>query len=362
MPGSITVEELPIPDSLAAVDGDDFLAIVDICNAVAREYMGEKTDPTTIDEFYAGLVDQTYERNRAFIVRHAGRPIAHAFIFWSTEPDTRVSWLDVNVDPGHRNQGAGSALLDRLEQIAREAGRPVAQVGGKHRTDLPGPTLASPTGFGALPREDPVVRFLRNRGYALEQVYRVSHLHLPIADEDLAARMAEVWQPAGAGYRIETWIGSTPDRWLDDVAVVMNRMSTDAPAGNLEIEEEPWDADRVRKRDELRAASGRTTLVAAVEHLPSGRLVAYSDLSVSDDGTRPAHQGDTLVLKEHRGHRLGTIVKLANIQQVQSFRPRMPYIATDNAEENRPMLDVNEAIGFTPVAYIGAWKKMLQQG
>ena len=359
MPGSITVEELPIPDSLAAVESDDHLAIVDIRNAITREYMGDNADHMTVGEFYAGLVDQTYERNRAFIVRDGGAPIAYGIIYWSTEPGTRVSWLEVNVHPDHRNQGVGSALLDRLEQVAREAGRPVAQGGGNHRTDLPGPALASPTGFGALPQADPVVRFLTGRGYALEQVERVSRLHLPIAGDVLAARMAEAWQRAGAGYRIETWIGSTPDRWLDDVAVVMNRMATDAPAGNLEIEEEPWDADRVRKRDALRAASGRTTLVAAVEHLPSGRLVAYSDLSVPGDGARPAYQGDTLVVKEHRGHRLGMIVKLANIQQLQANRPDTPHIDTDNADENRPMLDVNEAVGFIPVAYIGAWKKTL---
>jgi GNAT superfamily N-acetyltransferase len=137
----------------------------------------------------------------------------------------------------------------------------------------------------------------------------------------------------------------------------MNRMSTDAPSANFEVEEEPWDAERVRRRDERRSASGRTTHVAAVEHIPGGRLVAYSDLSVSGDRTRPAHQGDTLVLAEHRGRRLGMVVKLANIRQLQEFGPEIPYIATNNAEENRPMLDVNEAVGFVSISCIGAWKK-----
>jgi hypothetical protein len=88
--------------------------------------------------------------------------------------------------------------------------------------------------------------------------------------------------------------------------------------------------------------------------------VAFNGVSVSEtDRTRPAQQGVTLVLKEHRGHRLGMLVKVANIRQLMKESPTTPFILTDNAEENRPMLDVNEAVGFEAIAYEGAWQKVL---
>ncbi len=101
--------------------------------------------------------------------------------------------------------------------------------------------------------------------------------------------------------------------------------------------------------------------MAAVEHIPSGQLVAFNGLSVPEDRARPVDQGVTLVLKEHRGHRLGMAVKIANIEQLQAFSPSSPFIMTGNAEENRPMLDVNEAVGFVPAGYVGAWKKTLPE-
>jgi GNAT superfamily N-acetyltransferase/RimJ/RimL family protein N-acetyltransferase len=357
MQSQLVIDDLALPTTLDGQDADDFLAAVEVYNVITRHALGAAADRVTPAEMLASVQDQAYMPKRLFVARRDDTVVAMAFLAWSVEPNTRVTWIDVRVRPEWRNQGIGISLFDHLESIARESGRPFVQGQAVHEVVPGGPRLESPTGFGSLPRDEATVRFLLGRGYNLEQVNRMSILHLPVMATTLAEHLATAQERAGKDYRVVTWAGDTPERWLDDVALIMNRMSTDAPSGNLEIEEETWDAERVRHHDEQRRQSGRVRLVAAVEHVPGGRLVAFNGLSVPGERTRPVQQGVTLVLREHRGHRLGMITKIANIQQLQAFSPESPSIITDNAEENRPMLDVNEAVGFVPLAYLGAWKK-----
>ena len=74
------------------------------------------------------------------------------------------------------------------------------------------------------------------------------------------------------------------------------------------------------------------------------------------DVARAASQDDTLVLREHRGHALGMLLKLENLALLERDFPGHPSVITWNADENRHMLAVNEALGFTPMAYEGAWR------
>ena len=63
---------------------------------------------------------------------------------------------------------------------------------------------------------------------------------------------------------------------------------------------------------------GRTTFITLA--LRDGEAVAHSDLYVLADET-VAHQMDTLVRRDHRGHRLGTAVKVTNLAALTRARP-----------------------------------------
>ena len=136
-------------------------------------------------------------------------------------------------------------------------------------------------------------------------------------------------------------------------------MTTDAPQGDLDEPAEEWTIERLDDFEREIEEGPRFMVTAAAEHVPSGELVGFTQLMVARDATRPVDQDDTIVLKEHRGHRLGMLLKIANIRQLEEVAPGHPSIITFNAEENRPMLDVNEAVGFLPVGYEAAWQKTI---
>ncbi len=62
---------------------------------------------------------------------------------------------------------------------------------------------------------------------------------------------------------------------------------------------------------------------------------------------------------EHRGHRLGLAVKLANLDFLAEREPAVRMIGTGNAQENAPMIAVNDMLGFE-IAGVGMfWQKQL---
>jgi GNAT superfamily N-acetyltransferase len=207
-----------------------------------------------------------------------------------------------------------------------------------------------------VPAANAEVLFLQMNGYRLEQVARASRLALPL---DVTAALARAIEQSGPDYVLHFWTGVTPSNWAPDMAMLRTRMSTEEPNAGLDEPEDPWTPERLIADEELRLATGRTFLTVAVESGPTGGLIGYSTLSVPAETDRAVVQWDTLVLPEHRGHRLGMLLKVANIDTLQRLRPGHPSITTFNAEENRHMLNVNEAVGFVRIGCDGAWRKDL---
>ena len=71
------------------------------------------------------------------------------------------------------------------------------------------------------------------------------------------------------------------------------------------------------------------------------------------------YQGDTLVLREHRGHGLGMLTKIAVLDALATVRPDAERIHTWNAQENAHMLAINVALGFRQTSVDAEWQRDL---
>lgn len=267
--------------------------------------------------------------------------------------------VEILVRSAHRRRGIGTALWRRATDEGRAQGRTVVQAWVDHQVpDGTGPSLRPEKSEGEIALDVPAV-FARRRGLALEQVERHSVLTTAGRKDEWEAALAEAMTRAADTDVAVTWEGYTPEEDLEHLALLMRRMSTDVPLGGLDWEEEAWDAKRVRSSEEVSMGSGqRSRLTTAIRDTSTGALVAFSQIAIPL-GTGAAWQNETLVMKEHRGRRLGTIVKLVNQLALLEKFPDVERIHTWNAVENSHMLDVNIAVGFELASLAGAWQGRL---
>ncbi|QAY61129.1 GNAT family N-acetyltransferase [Microbacterium protaetiae] len=359
LPDGVELRRLVIPQSLDAADAADFVAMVRARNEIYREINGNDDESNTPAEILPRYQDEIYERNLLWIVLREGEVVGRAILTLPREDGSRVAFLNVELVRSAWGRGIGTAAAELLEKTARDEGRTVLQAWAVHDEDATAERLGAPTGFGTIAL-DHTARFLRAHGYSLEQIERKSALPLTDASYARVDELIAEARRASEGYRIVQWTVPTPADVIDAYAWMKSRMVTDAPAAGIEFDEEVWDAARVADHERPYLESERTLHVTAARHIASGELVAFNELVIGADRTEPTHQEDTLVLAEHRGHRLGMLVKCAALHDWRTFAPQSPRVITYNAEENRPMLDINEAIGFVPVAYNGAWKKTVR--
>ena len=250
---------------------------------------------------------------------------------------------DVRVHPEHRRRRVGTALVEETERWAAAAGRPVLHA-----------EIETPVRADAV---DTATPFAQRCGFEAVMPAHTRQLLLPADPERLGLLHQEVAQAASG--TAPCLHGPWPEALTEDCCQLQRRMSTDAPSGDAEHQEEVWDAARVKEADDLARAQGLTRLVAAAEHIDSGRLVAFTEIVVPEANPTEGWQWATLVLREHRGHRLGLAVKLANLVRLEAAFPSVRRVLTGNAQENGPMIAVNEMMGFEVVATETLWRKDL---
>ena len=275
-----------------------------------------------------------------------GRPAAAARMSLPLRDNLHLCELELAVHPQARRRGAGRRLLADVERRAREQRRTTLLM----YADEPPAHVGSSAGRA----------FAAALGYAWAQEEIPRDLDLPL-DPQRAAELEAACAPYALDYTVQAWRDGWPEELLDDRAELMRRMSTDVPLGSIDIREEKWDRERFRRHEQRNLAMDRELFCAGAVHRQTGRLVAATDMVVPRGVPERAYQNDTIVLPEHRGHRLGTLVKIAALRCLVQCSPRTRYISTWNAEENAAMIAINDALGSRVVGCCPAFQKVLAQ-
>jgi len=265
------------------------------------------------------------EPGRLFVGVEDGSVVASGAVH-TTEWDNRdLAWFEITVHPDLRRRGLGTAVHEHVCGIAQAMGR--TKFGADAWEGTPGVTFAGALGFESRSQE----------------IHRRQHL-AEVALNDVQM-LHEKAAAVATAYELVRIAGPTPPE-LHDGEAALSAAINDAPLDDLDVEDEVYSAERVRSYETARLRSGERLYRLVARHRATGGLAGHTVVVVEEDRPWIGFQHDTAVAREHRGHRLGILLKTAMNLWLADAEPQLRTVDTWNAESNDHMVAVNEVLGY----------------
>ncbi|WP_354169323.1 GNAT family N-acetyltransferase [Arthrobacter sp. UYEF36] len=361
MANDVRIEQLWIPDSLDGPDAADFIAAVEVGRKVRMQTWGSDDLAYAPREKLLEMADP-YERQVILVARIGGEIVGTVDIALPLSENLDMAEFDLDVLPEFQGRGVGRRLIEAAEHFARDEGRHTILIDTNHPRSSLGDSeagqLVPGTGLGFVPVNSREVEFARHSGYTLQHIEQFSACALPLDSELVEELHTEAGEANGGRYRLHHWTDRCPEQWLEAVAALENSAGEDGVPG-VDDTDMVFDGGILREAEDVAIAQGRRTVVTAVEHIDSGVLVGLTTISVLAMRPDVVFQDDTVVLREHRGNKLGLLIKVANMERLSEQFPDARVLYTWNAPENRYLLQVNLQLGFKTAGVTGIWQKEL---
>jgi GNAT superfamily N-acetyltransferase len=262
---------------------------------------------------------------RHFVGLVDGAPVVKGLVETSEWDNLDLAWLEVTVHPAHRRRGLGTEMLAFLVAEAERTGR--TKLG-----------IDSWDSQGAR-------RFAERFGFTLgsQSINRRQHLE-DLSFEVLRSRYDEARAHASA-YELVRLSGRTPEELLPAVSEMVVAIN-DAPLDDLDIEDEVFPPQRIRDYETATMQRGHRLYRVVARHRATGELAGHTVVAVEEERPWIGAQHDTAVVRSHRGHRLGLLLKAEMNLWLAAAEPELRTVDTWNAESNDHMIAVNELLAY----------------
>lgn len=258
------------------------------------------------------------EDQQILMAREDGRLVG-----WARATEPRREYTDSVfvagcVAPDRQGRGIGRTLLD-------------AVWAGTDRTRLRTRAWAGTPGTEVLPIW----------GFEASHTHAVRRLVLDEPDPGWPALRREA-EAAAADYELVRRVGPTPEADLAEM-VVLREAINDAPDA---LEFESYPTERIAAYEQALAQRRQTQYAVLARHRGTGEPAGITLCCVDEFSPAVAHQEDTSVVRAHRGHKLGLLLKLDMIAWLREERPEVTATETWNDVTNHHMIAVNERLGM----------------
>jgi GNAT superfamily N-acetyltransferase len=260
-----------------------------------------------------------------FVAEDGGRILAQADVRMSERDNLHLAWTKLVVHPDVRRRGVGSELLEHV----------TADVKARGRTSMgsDGWDADNARGFAAGHRFE-----VKGVDVCRRRVIRDVD---PVGLKELLADATE----AAASYDLVRVPTRTPADLIDEVVVMVGALN-DRPVDDVDIEDEVFSRERVWGYEDVQRQRNHRLYRLIARHRETGELAGNTVVIVKGEFPERGYQHETSVVRAHRGHRLGALLKASMLEWLAEAEPQLRTIETWNAESNEHMVAVNDALGY----------------
>ncbi|NPE07200.1 MAG: GNAT family N-acetyltransferase [Asgard group archaeon] len=171
-----------------------------------------------------------------------------------------------------------------------------------------------------------------------------NRLQLSDVDWDMIESWAKEGPKRSAGTILDI-VQKIPDEILEEYCKVYTEVTNQQPLGELDVGAIVFTPDSYRTMEEMFEKMNRTWITIIAKE-PNGKISGLTEMRYNPERKTMISQILTGVQQDYRGRGIGKWLKAAMLLYVREKYPEINIVTTGNATTNKPMLSINDRLGF----------------